>query len=246
MIECKDVRVAYGDTVIVDSLDLKVEQGELLCIVGPSGCGKSTLLRAIGGLADVGGTIVVDGRDRALAWDSLSYVFQQPRLLRWRTAINNVILGMQLRDGRRDKSAMRAEARPYLDQVGLGELAERRGHMLSGGEQQRVSLARALALQPKVLMMDEPFSALDVTTRHALRDELIRIWRDTGLTVLFVTHDVDEAIYVGSRVIVFSKQPTHVLADVQIDLQHPRNMESAEFRELHDDVVHHFGGMSQL
>jgi NitT/TauT family transport system ATP-binding protein len=164
-------------------------------------------------------------------------VFQSPRLAPWRSAIGNVLLGMKLRRVAGTRAEHRARAEKALDAIGIRALANRRAHALSGGEQQRVSIARALAVSPEVLLMDEPFSALDVQTRRRMRREIVDLWRRTGLTIVLVTHDIEEALEVASRVVVFSPKPTSVLADKTVDLEHPRDRRTEEFRRLHDDLV---------
>ncbi|HKG37508.1 MAG TPA: ABC transporter ATP-binding protein [Conexibacter sp.] len=235
-IDIHDLRFAPAGEVILDGVDLRVEQGEFVCLLGPSGAGKSTTLRLLGGLMEGSGDIEVYGESPHHGWRRLAYVFQSPRLVRWRSAIDNVMLGMELRDGRGDKAARRERARAVLERVGLADLADRPAHLLSGGEQQRVAIARALAVEPDVLLMDEPFSALDVRTRTELRRQMVELWQETGLTVVFVTHDVDEALALGARAVVLSRKPTRVLADVRIDLPHPRDRESAE-ADVHREAI---------
>src|SRR6185295_1047986 len=189
-----------------DRLSFSVVDGEFLCILGPSGCGKSTLLRVVGDLLGVDtGTVMVADAPASESWQEIAYVFQSPRLLPWRNAEENVILGQQLRfGGKRSQAEMRAKARELLDLVGLGRDRHKSPAMLSGGERQRVSIARALAVDPRIILMDEPFSALDVKTRRKMRHEIVDIWHRTGKTIVFVTHDVDEALVLADRIIVLS------------------------------------------
>jgi NitT/TauT family transport system ATP-binding protein len=195
--------------VALDDITLDVQSGEFLTLVGPSGCGKSTLLDLLGGLtAPTSGRILLDGwpilgpaRDRGI-------VFQQYALFPWRTAAQNVefgldIAGLKARE-RRDK------ARHYLDLVGLSAFAGRYPHELSGGMKQRVAIARSLAYDPEVLLMDEPFAALDAQTRETLQGELLRIWRRTGKTIVFITHGIDEAVVLGQRVAVMTSRPGRI------------------------------------
>jgi NitT/TauT family transport system ATP-binding protein len=237
-IEVRDLEVSYGSGTVIDGLDLQVETGEFLCLLGPSGCGKSTLLRNIGGLAThARGAITVNGRGEEEGWEHLAYVFQAPRLVPWRSALANVVLGLELRGGITSRAERRKAAEEAMRVVGVEHLADRPAHLLSGGEQQRVAIARALAVQPDVLLMDEPLSALDVTTRRQLRAELVSLWRRTALTIVFVTHDVDEAIAIGSRIVVFSPKPTRILSDSQVDLPDERNPLSDEFSRLRRDLM---------
>ena len=201
----------------VDRLSLDVAPGEFLTIVGPSGSGKTTVLDLLAGLSmPTEGEVLVDGapvrgpgRDRAV-------VFQQYALFPWRTAQANVELGLE--DSRLSRPERAERARRYLALVGLTGFEDRYPHELSGGMKQRVAIARALAFEPDVLLMDEPFAALDAQTREQLQDELLRIWRATGKTIVFITHGIDEAVYLGQHVAVLSARPGRLRAQVRIDL----------------------------
>jgi NitT/TauT family transport system ATP-binding protein len=219
------VRLRFGSETIFQDLSLSIGRGEFVCILGPSGCGKSTALRLIGDLlrAD-GGTITVEGRDPRETWEHLAFVFQSPRLAPWRTALDNVLLGMELRGDCRDREQMRVRAIEALDLVGLTNDADKYPRMLSGGERQRVALARALAVEPRIILMDEPFSALDPNTRQRLRAEIVSIWQKTGKTILFVTHDVDEALVLADRIFLLSKKPTRIIETVTLDTPRPRSL----------------------
>jgi NitT/TauT family transport system ATP-binding protein len=217
------VEMALSGAPLFEDLSFTVGLGEFVCFLGPSGCGKSTTLRLIGGLlAPDAGRIEILGEVPAKAWPRLSYVFQSPRLVGWRTALGNVLLGMQLRDGGGASRARTEKARELLDLVGLSRDMEKYPRMLSGGERQRVAIARALAVDPEIVLMDEPFSALDPKTRRRLRQELIAIWRKTGRTIVFVTHDVDEALELADRVLMFGQKPLRGLAEVAIAAPRPR------------------------
>lgn len=229
------VSTSFGRETVLSGISFAIGTGEFACVVGPSGCGKSTILRIIGNLLPeyTGEVRVADARP-ADAWRRLGYVFQSPRLVPWRVAWRNVRLGMELRVG---GSVPRAEldrrAKAALDLVGLGQDMEKFPSVMSGGERQRVSIARALAVDPDVILMDEPLSAVDAYTKLRLRDEIIRIWRETGKTILFVTHDVDEAIYLADRIIVLSAKPTHVIGNYVLANDRPRDPDNDQaLREL--------------
>lgn len=205
--------------VALEGLDLVIEPGELLAVVGPSGCGKSTVLDLICGLAAPStGTVLADGERITRPGLDRSVVFQQYTLLPWRTATGNVELALEAKGGM-SRAQRRERAAEVLDLVGLAEFANRYPHELSGGMKQRVAIARSLSYSPEVLLMDEPFGALDAQTRERLQEELVQIWRRTGTTIVFITHDIDEAVFLGQRVAVMSARPGRIrtVLDVHLD-----------------------------
>ncbi|GAA2273769.1 ABC transporter ATP-binding protein [Nonomuraea roseoviolacea subsp. roseoviolacea] len=201
--------------VALDGVDLDVREGEFLALVGPSGCGKSTLLDLVAGLtAPTAGEIVIDGAPVTGPGLDRGIVFQQYALFPWRTAQANVEFGLEAKAvPRRER---RERARHYLDLVGLTGFEERYPHELSGGMRQRVAIARSLAFDPDVLLMDEPFAALDAQTRESLQEELLRIWDKTGKTIIFITHGIDEAVYLGQRVAVMTSRPGTIKEVVEV------------------------------
>ena len=207
----------------VDGVTLEVQPGELVSIVGPSGCGKTTFLNAVDGLLTIssgsltlnGHPITKPGRDRAM-------VFQQASLLPWRTVSGNVLYGLELQG--RARGEARDRARHLIELVGLKGFEDSYPSELSGGMQQRVNLARALATDPDMLLLDEPFAALDAQTREFMQLELLRVWAETHKTALFITHDIKEAIYLADRVVVFSARPGRVKEAIEIDLPRPRSL----------------------
>jgi len=236
-ISISDLAIRHGDQTIMENLNLSIEQGEFVCLLGPSGCGKSTLLRIFGDLVrPSAGTVRVLGNSPQFSLQRIAYVFQAARLLPWRSAFSNVMLGLELRKNSLPKAEQRARAKAALESVGLSALSERMAHALSGGEQQRVAIARALSVEPSILLMDEPFSALDVATRSRLRSEIIALWRRTGKTVVFVTHDLDEALEIASRIIVFSNKPTVLLSDVKVGIPYPRDLSSPACVEARQSI----------
>lgn len=203
-----------------------VATGSFVAVVGPSGCGKSTLLRTVGGLVTPAtGTVSIGGLspEQARLRRLLSFVFQQPVLLPWRTALQNIELPLWVSGW--PVQQRRETARHYLDLVGLEQFANAFPAQLSGGMQQRVALARALSFKPAVLLMDEPFGALDELTREHLNGELLRIWSTTNATVLFVTHSLVEAVFLADRILVFSAHPGTLIADMAVELPRPRTVE---------------------
>ena len=201
------------------NVSLDVEAGEFLSVLGPSGCGKSTLLRLIAGLAEpTTGTIDwSDDRGRA----DLGFVFQEPTLMPWATALANVALPLKLRG--MAKSEREARAAEALDNVGLKGFERVWPRELSGGMKMRVSLARALVVQPRLLLMDEPFAALDEITRHRLNDDLLELWQQSGVTIVFVTHSVFESVFLSQRIVVMTARPGRVSAELAVTTPYPRN-----------------------
>ncbi|GBQ90586.1 nitrate/sulfonate/bicarbonate transporter ATP-binding protein [Gluconacetobacter johannae DSM 13595] len=201
--------------VVLRDVSLSVETGEFLCVIGPSGCGKSTLLELMAGLERPSrGQVLVDGRVIEGPGRGRGVVFQQYALMPWLTALGNVEFGLAAAGYSR--RVRRQRALEFLDLVGLAEYASRHPDELSGGMKQRVAIARSLAISPDILLMDEPFGALDPETRETLQDELLRLWRATGHTVVFITHDIDEALYLGRRVMVMARGPGRVAAVIDV------------------------------
>lgn len=213
---------------VLGDVSFDVRQGEIVSLIGESGCGKTTLLRIIQGLVRLdSGSILVDGTPVKAPGRDRGFVFQQASLLPWRTARQNVAFGLELQGVPKADRTRRAVE--LLELVGLGHAAEQYPHELSGGMQQRVGLARALAIDPAILLMDEPFSALDAQTREVLQIELMRIHEKVEKTTLFVTHDLDEAVYLSDRVVVLAAKPGRVKQVIDIPFEHPRP-ELAELR----------------
>ncbi|MEV0151310.1 MULTISPECIES: ABC transporter ATP-binding protein [unclassified Nonomuraea] len=209
------VRDAREPFVALSGIDLDVREGEFLTLVGPSGCGKSTLLDLVAGLTrPSSGEILIDGTPVTGPGLDRGIVFQQYALFPWRTAQANVEFGLEAKAV--PKKERRERSRHYLDLVGLTGFEERYPHELSGGMRQRVAIARSLAFDPDVLLMDEPFAALDAQTRESLQEELLRIWEKTGKTVVFITHGIDEAVYLGRRVAVMTSRPGRIKEIVEV------------------------------
>jgi NitT/TauT family transport system ATP-binding protein len=223
--------------VALADVDLEVRRGELLVLVGPSGCGKSTLLEMAAGLATPNtGAILID--DRPIAGPALDrgVVFQQYALFPWRSALDNVAMGLESKG--LPPAARRRVAEEHLALVGLAGFERHYPHELSGGMRQRVAIARSLAYEPDVLLMDEPFAALDAQTRESLQAELLRIWRRSGKTILFVTHGIDEAVYLGQRVAVMSSRPGRIKEIVTIPARAPEADEEARSRPAFGALRH--------
>jgi ABC-type nitrate/sulfonate/bicarbonate transport system ATPase subunit len=227
-----------GRLLALDNVNLAVEEGEFVTIVGPSGCGKTTFINIADGLLKpTGGQIMLDGRMIQGPGRDRAMVFQDPCLMPWRTVFKNVIFGLECqgKDGQSEKD----RANSFIKLVGLGGFEDHFPHELSGGMQQRCNLARALTVDPEILIMDEPFAALDAQTREIMQMELLRIWRAAGKTVLFITHQINEAIYLADRVIIFGARPGRVKDTLKINIPRPRELSvkrSKQFLEYEDHL----------
>jgi len=224
-IEIHDVSVDFGSGVIaVNDASLEIMPGEFVCLLGPSGCGKSTLMNTVAGFVDpTSGSVKVDGVDVDRPGQDRGMVFQQHSLFPWKTVCDNVAFGPLMAGEGIDTA--RSTARSLLEMVGLSAYEKRFPGVLSGGMKQRVGIARALANYPSVLLMDEPFGALDAQTRAMMQENLLQIWDEFGITVIFVTHDIDEAVFLADRVVVMSASPGRLIADIKIELPRPRSPE---------------------
>ncbi|MDR7563189.1 MAG: ABC transporter ATP-binding protein [Armatimonadota bacterium] len=220
----------------LQNFSLEVQAGEFCCIVGPSGCGKSTFLRVLAGLVShTAGRVEIRREDASLPLTAM--VFQEHALLPWRTVLDNVAFGPENRGI--PKAERYRHAREILAKMGLSGFEHAYPHQLSGGMKQRVGIARALANDPEVLLMDEPFAALDAQTRNLMQEELLRVWAQFGKTVIYVTHAIDEAVLLGDRVVVMTARPGRIKAVVPVNLERPRTLEqkgSARFAELYNEI----------
>ena len=214
----------FGELEALRQIDVAVEQGEFIAVVGPSGCGKTTFLRMVAGLEPAtSGTILIDGQPLRGPGNNRGFVFQNDSLLPWRTVLANALIGPEVAGKVGDRERQRTL--DLLKLVGLGGFENYYPRQLSGGMRQRVNLARALAIDPDVLLMDEPFASLDAQTREIMQTELLRIWEQGRKTVLFVTHQIDEAVFLSDRVLVFARRPGRLQEDVKIDLPRPRGLD---------------------
>lgn len=222
---------------VLTDISFTVDRGEFVAILGPSGCGKSTILRLIAGLEHpTRGQVAIGGREVSVTDDRCAVVFQEPRLLPWRSVASNVALGTRRRKGNQS-----GHINQLLDEVGLADAANAWPHQLSGGMAQRVGLARGLAAEPDVLLLDEPFAALDALTRLRMQDLLLQIRDHHAQTVVLVTHDIDEALYLADRIIILGDSPARVVATHAIHVPRPRERSHPEIARLRDDILHRFG-----
>jgi NitT/TauT family transport system ATP-binding protein len=230
------VRDDGSELEAIRDVNLTIRQEEFICILGPSGCGKTTLLRMIAGLDRVtAGEIMLDGERISGPNPKVGIVFQEYSLFPWRNVIDNVAFGLELQG--MGKEERYARAGQYLDLVGLSQFSKSYPSELSGGMRQRVAVARALALDPLILLMDEPFGALDAQTRNLLQNELLEIWGKTKKTIVFVTHSVDEAVFLGDRLIVLTPRPGSVCDTIPIELSRPRDRTGPEFAQVRRKVL---------
>jgi len=242
-LEVRDVSKSYGSgeprLPVLENFSIQVPELEFLVLLGPSGCGKSTLLRIIDGIdTPDAGSVILDGKDvTGVSGSGRGMVFQSFELFAWRTVLSNVAFGLEVSGV--PKRQRLDIARQYIEMVGLSQFAESYPHELSGGMQQRVGIARALAIDPTILLMDEPYGALDVQTRDLLQDELLRIWEKQRKTVIFVTHSIDEALYLADRIILFSPRPGRIQQVIDVPFSRPRNNDiknTPAFLELRQDI----------
>jgi len=227
--------VPGGEVVALKDIDLTINRGEFVCLLGPSGCGKSTLLNAIAGFSHpTRGGIDVEGRTVAAPGPDRGMVFQEYALFPWMTVAQNIAFGLEIKG--MSRAAIQARVAELLDMLKLAEFRDRFPKDLSGGMRQRVAIARVLALDSPVMLMDEPFGALDALTRRSLQDELLRIWAATGKTIVFVTHSIEESIYLADRIVVLTYRPGTIKRDLRVELPRPRDSASAAFNALKRDL----------
>ena len=248
-LHAQDVSFAYpGGREVFQGFSLETHPGEFVALLGPSGCGKTTLLNLLSGfLQPTAGRISISDMPVVPELATLGYVFQTPNLFPWLSVLENVRFGLKMA-GRLTAAEQREKARHYLALVGLEETADDLPHRLSGGMRQRVALARTLALEPGILLMDEPFAALDAITRINMNEELLRIWSELGQTIIFITHDVDEAVFLADRVVVLGLPPNGIDSQTLIDLPRPRDRlttrSTSRFSEYGDHLMHRISAIS--
>ena len=223
-------------TVLKD-INLKIDDGELICLVGPSGCGKTTLLRLIAGLENpTSGEVIANGEIVKRPSGDRAVIFQQYSLFPWLTVLQNVTFGLEMTGKGSDDENIKA-AEKYLESVGLVEFKDSYPHELSGGMKQRVAIIRSLLNHSPILLMDEPFSALDMQNRHKLQEQLIGVWKRFENTIVFVNHDVDEAVYLADKIVIMDKNPGKIATIVDVNIERPRKRESDEFIQLQESIV---------
>lgn len=240
LLEIKEVSKQFfadgKEMTALQDINLDIEENEFVCFIGPSGCGKTTLLRIMAGLEEATeGTVTLDGDLITGPGPERGMVFQEYSLFPWRTVIDNIVFGLELKGVPAGERL--AQGRQYLKMVGLERFETRYPHELSGGMKQRVAIARALVNRPRALLMDEPFGALDAQTRNLMQSELLRIWQEEKKTVVFVTHSVDEAIYLADRIVIMSARPGRIKDIIEIPLSRPRSRTSSAVNVIRDRIL---------
>lgn len=232
-----DATHRYGALVVHEGLKFSVAANEFICICGPSGCGKTTLLDMLAGILKPSqGHVLIDGRQADPKQQSISFVFQEPSTFPWLTVRENVATGLKIKGTSRDE--IDAKVSDIIRIVGLTGFEGYYPHQISGGMKQRVAIARAFATDADLILMDEPFVSLDQPTRERMQSEVLDIWRHRKRTVIFVTHNLEEAVYLADRVLILSAKPARIVAELPVRLEHPRNPLSAEFTEIRSKCVH--------
>ena len=235
-VEVKNLTKKFGDLLVLDKISFDVEDGEFLCIVGPTGCGKTTFLNSLTKIYDINeGSIQIDGEDVDLRKHSLAYIMQEYSTMSWLNVRQNVAFGLEIKKLSKQEIAKKTEA--ALEMVGLTKFADYYPNQLSARMMQRVAIARAFAVEPDLLLMDEPYGQLDLELRFKLEDELLNLWRKLGTTVIFITHNIEEAVYLSERILVLTNKPTTIKQSIQNTLPYPRKVTDEDFIKLREEVT---------
>ena len=228
----------FGDLLVLNDISFEVKKGEFLCVVGPTGCGKTTFLNCLTKLGVyqlTSGEILINGEPVDLKKHNIAYIFQEYSSFPWATVEENIAYGLKIR--KRPPAEIKKQVEEMLDLVGLTEYRNYFPGQLSASMLQRVSIARAFAVQPELLLMDEPYGQLDNSLRYKLEDELIKLWQHTGTTVIFITHNIEEAVYLSERILVLTNKPTGIKKEITNDLPRPRDVTDVAFNKLRDEVT---------
>ena len=235
-VKVRNLTKKFGDLLVLDDVSFDIKQGELLCVVGPTGCGKTTFLNSVTKLYDItSGEILIDDEPVDLKKHNISYIFQENSTMQWLNVEKNVSFGLDIKGVSDAKK--RAGVDEVLEMVGLNEYRKYYPRQLSASMLQRVVIARAFATKPELLLMDEPYAQLDIELRYKLEDELVRLWQKTGTTVLFITHNIEEAVYLGEKIMVLTNKPTKVKEILTNSIPRPRDIAATEFVQLRNHVT---------
>ena len=235
-VQVRDLTKKFGDLLVLNHMNFDVEEGDLLCVVGPTGCGKTTFLNSLTKIYDITeGQILLDGKEVNPKVNNMAYIFQGNSTMPWLTVEKNVSFGLDIK---KVPSARKKElVDKYLDIVGLTEYRNYYPNQLSSSMLQRVGIARAFATEPELLLMDEPYGQLDIELRFKLEDELVKLWQMTKTTVIFITHNIEEAVYLGERILVLTNKPTSIKKEIRNDLPRPRDIAAKDFVDLRNEVT---------
>lgn len=235
-VEVRNLTKRFGDLLVLDNVSFDVKEGEFLCIVGPTGCGKTTFLNSLTGIYDIDeGAIHIDGEDVDLKKHSIAYIMQEYSTMSWLNVRQNVQFGLEIK--KYSKKEIEQKTDEALKLVGLEKFANYYPNQLSASMLQRVAIARAFAVQPDLLLMDEPYGQLDLELRFKLEDELLNLWRKLKTTVIFITHNIEEAVYLSERILVLTNKPTTIKKSIQNDLPYPRSVTDDDFIGLRNEVT---------
>lgn len=235
-LEVKNLVKKFGDLLVLDDISFNVRENEFLCIVGPTGCGKTTFLNSLSKLYDItSGEILINGEPVNLKKHNIAYIFQEYSNMPWLTIRQNVEFGLRIK--RLPEDVIKERADYFLNMVWLMKFENYYPSQLSASMLQRAAIARAFAVKPEVLLMDEPYGQLDIELRFRLEDELVRLWKEVGTTVIFITHNIEEAVYLSERILVLTNKPTKIKAEIKNDLPRPRDISDPQFVELRNQVT---------
>ncbi|MBW7572370.1 ABC transporter ATP-binding protein [Caproiciproducens faecalis] len=235
-VEVKGLTKRFGDLLVLDDLNFNIRKGEFVCVVGPTGCGKTTFLNCLTRIhMPSEGDLYIDGVPADPRKHNISFVFQEPSSLPWMTVEDNIAYGLKIK--KLPQAEIDRRVNRILDLMGLQEVRKVYPGELSVSAEQRVIIGRSFAMEPDLLLMDEPYGQMDVKVRFYLEDEVIRLWRELGSTVVFITHNIEEAVYVAERVIILSNKPAHIKEELKIDLPHPRNIADPKFIEYRNYIT---------
>lgn len=235
-VQVRNLTKKFGDLLVLDDISFDVKKNEFLCIVGPTGCGKTTFLNSLSKLYDItAGEILINGSPVDLKKHNIAYIFQEYSNMPWLTIRQNVEFGLRIK--KMPETEIKERVDYFLDMVGLTKFQDYYPKQLSASMLQRAAIARAFAVKPEVLLMDEPYGQLDIELRFKLEDELIRLWREVGTTVIFITHNIEEAVYLSGRILVLTNKPTKIKAEIPNDLPRPRDIADPNFVALRNQVT---------
>lgn len=235
-VKVRNLTKKFGDLLVLDDISFDIYDGELLCVVGPTGCGKTTFLNSLSKIFDItSGKITIDDQEVDPKKQNIAYILQEDSTMEWLTVLENVSFGLKIKGV--EKSLREKKAMEAIELVGLTDFKDYYPHQLSSSMIQRISVARAFSTEPDLLLMDEPYGQLDTELRFMLEDELIRIWQKLKTTVIFITHNIEEAVYLGERVLVLTNKPTTVKEFVEIDLPHPRDITDQKFVDYRNRIT---------